>query len=140
MSQYIRTLVQHLSSTLQARNNCIKSDNLRWENKHNDRISALEKFLPSGSGIDRGTKFLDTESKPERLVFEFGFHHMDQNGYYDGWTDHTAIVTPAFDGIDIRITGRNHNDVKDYLADVFRTAMQQKLESHESDAYTLVKE
>lgn len=140
MGSYIRTLVQHLSSTLQARNHCQKTGNLLWENRHNDRINSLEKnHLPSGSGIDRGVKFLDVESRSDRLVFEFGFHHMDQHGYYDGWTDHKAVVTPAFDGINVHITGINRNQIKDYLHELFYTAMLQKLESLDDDSYVLVK-
>lgn len=136
---YIRTLAQHIANTLKARNNCRANDNRAWENRHNDRLNALEKFLPSGSGIDAGTKLDDARSTPTRLVLTLSFHHMDEHGSYDGWTDHEAIITPAFDGLDVRITGRNRNDIKDYLADVLHVALTQRLNSNENDTYTLEK-
>jgi hypothetical protein len=76
--------------------------------------------LPSGSGLDRGVS-LDSSSKPERLVFLAPFHHMDANGYYCGWTDYKIVLKPSFlfFGIDIRITGKDKNYVKDYLYDLF---------------------
>ena len=75
--------------------------------------------MPSGSGVDSGTKLLDN-STPDRLVFQADFHHMDENGFYDGWTEHQIIVTPSLAyGFNVRITGRNRNEIKDYLADLF---------------------
>ncbi len=86
---------------------------------HHELKAFIKDTAPSGSGIDNGTK-LDATSKPNRLVFTFGFHHMDENGYYDGWTTHTAVVTPSLVwGYDLRITGQNRNEIKDYLHDVF---------------------
>lgn len=74
---------------------------------------------PSGSGIDAGTK-LDDSSTKDKLVFAFGYHHMDEHGYYDGWTEHTAVVKPSMCfGYDLRITGRDRNGIKEYLASVF---------------------
>ena len=76
--------------------------------------------LPSGSWLDRGVS-LDSSSKPERLVFLAPFHHMDENGYYSGWTDYKIVVKPSFIhfGIDIRIIGKDKNYAKDYLNDLF---------------------
>jgi hypothetical protein len=49
---------------------------------------------------------------------------MTEGGMYDGWTEHTVVVTPSLAfGINIRITGRNRNDIKDYLHDVFHEAL-----------------
>lgn len=99
------------------------------ERNHED-IPSLEDLLPSGSGIDAGTKVDIARSKPNRIVLTFGYHHMDENGYYDGWTEHKAIITPCFDGwgIDVRITGRNRNGILDYLHDVFYWSLAQKTE------------
>lgn len=83
-------------------------------------IEAESENLPSGSGLDRGVKLSIEESRPEKLVFVAPFHHMDENGYYDGWTDHKIIVTPSLMwGHSIRITGQNKNQIKDYLSDLF---------------------
>ena len=98
---------------------CRNTGNAEWEAKHSEKLDELIHELPSGSGIDCGTKLLDN-STPDRLIFQADFHHMDENGYYDGWTEHQIIVTPSLTwGFNVRITGRNRNDIKDYLADLF---------------------
>lgn len=83
------------------------------------KLERLIDNLPSGSGFNSGCK-LDDSSKPDRLVISADFHHMDENGSYDGWTTHQVIVTPSLAyGYNLRVTGRNRNDIKSYIADVF---------------------
>jgi hypothetical protein len=36
-------------------------------------------------------------------------------------------VTPIFGGFDIRVTGRNRNDIKDYIAETFDSALNQDI-------------
>ena len=85
----------------------------------------VRKYTPSGSGLDNGTALDVKASKPERLVFVADFHHMDTNGYYDGWTCHTVIVTPSLAcGFVLRITGRDRYDIKDYLYEVYDQALR----------------
>lgn len=86
-----------------------------------NNIEQTCKNLPSGSGIDAGTKISMQESKPNKIVFAFSFHHMDEKGSYDGWTDHKAIFTPSFDfgGYKLRITGKDRNQIKNYLYELF---------------------
>jgi len=99
--------------------NAWKQCNEEWKEKHEDRINELLKILPSGSGIDQGIKFDWEESKKEKLIFTFGYHHM-KDGYYSGWTEHKLILTPSFfGGYDMKITGINRNMIKDYLYDAF---------------------
>jgi hypothetical protein len=85
------------------------------------QIKGMLQLLPFGSGIDKGIKFDWDNSKPNKLVFNFSFHHM-KDGYYNGWTDHKLILTPSFTvGYDMRISGKDKNDIKDHLHDVFST-------------------
>jgi hypothetical protein len=80
--------------------------------------------MPSGSGVDIGTKLDLGESTSDKLVFSASFHHMDEHGGYDGWTDHKIIVTPSLQfGFNLKITGRDRNQIKDYLSDIFHTAL-----------------
>lgn len=113
-------LASAMAMMLQAIDNCKASGNKEWEEKHKDRLDWLVRNeMPSGSGIDTGTK-LDDESTPERLVFTCSFHHMDESGGYDGWTEHKVIVTASLvHGIFIRVTGRDRNDIKEYLHEVY---------------------
>ena len=83
-----------------AMENCIQSKNSEWEERWRNRIEHVMSSAPSGSGFDNGTQ-LDSVTK-NKIVFTTAFHHMNDAGYYDGWTEHTVIVTPFFGGIDIQ--------------------------------------
>ena len=83
--------------------------------------------LPSGSGIDAGTK-LDDDSTPNRLIFHVPFHHLNDAGYYDGWTQHRVIVTASLSwGINIKVTGKDRNGIKEYLGDLFHEVLTQEV-------------
>lgn len=76
---------------------------------------------PRGSGLDSGT-FLDVHlSTTKKLILVTSFHHMDEHGGYDGWTEHKVVVTPEFQGFSLRITGRDRNGIKDYLGELFHS-------------------
>ena len=86
------------------------------------KIRQLESYLPSGSGIDNGTTVI--ECTPTKVVLECGFHHMDEHGYYNGWTHHRITVTPTFAGIVVKVSGSNRNWIKEYLADTYATCLE----------------
>ncbi len=128
--------------------NCRRSGNSEWLASHTATIDSLVKdFMPSGSGIDCGTKFdWDASScerqaageYPSRLVFLFSFHHMNENGMYDGWTEHKAIVRPSLQfGFSLTITGRNRNGIKEYLHEVFSADLSAELE-HTSEGFNRI--
>ena len=120
-------LYQQFAQTLQARINCEDGNN-EWFVRHGERIEALcKQHMPSGSGFDQGTTFNFEDSRRNRLVFDTAFHHMDENGSYCGWTSHQVIITPGFDCFALRVTGRNKNDIKDYIGDVFSIALNSEL-------------
>lgn len=98
-----------------------------WKDKHQDRIDDLMDAMPSGSGFDNGTRLDMDASHDDKLVFTTSYHHMNENGYYDGWTDHTVTVTPAFNGFHIRVSGRNRNDIKDYIGEVFHAVLSEEI-------------
>jgi len=115
---------QELATAVAARTNCINSNNTEWRDHWEDRIIKIVKDrMPSGSGVDCGTEFDLEESNDKKLVLHCSFHHMNDGGYYDGWTGHTITVTPGWSGPDIKISGRNRNDIKDYLGDLFHEAL-----------------
>lgn len=112
--------LSELANAIQAYKNCIKNENNEWMDKWDDAIQQANDKLPSGSGLDSGCKIVVSDSNRNKIVIAFSFHHMDQAGSYDGWTDHQLIITPAFiGGFDWRITGRNRNEIKQYLYDLF---------------------
>ena len=118
-----RKVYEILDVAVIARRNCSYSIvfNPEWEGKWDNLIRYICKnHLPSGSGFDCGTTVVEDECVSGRkLVLNFDFHHMDEHGYYDGWTSHKVIVTPYFDGIDVKITGalpRKYRMAKEYFA------------------------
>jgi hypothetical protein len=120
-----RKLYEQIASLIQARENCIKANNAEWKERHSEALENIEKnYLPSGSGIDSGSKILIDECKPNLIVLFVEFHHMNENGFYDGWTEHKLFITPSLtNDFDIRITGRNRNDIKDYLSECYNQAL-----------------
>lgn len=90
-----------------------------YKDVHEEAIEGYCELLPSGSGIDSGVKFNWGKSKPEKLIFDFAYHHMN-DGQYDGWTEHSVIITPSLPNkFNLKITGRDRDDIKEYLYDVF---------------------
>lgn len=126
-------LYQALSRRLTAYRNCFDKveTGQNWQHwrdmamTHEQAIRNLcADHLPSGSGLDAGVHFNMEESRPDQLILSADFHHMDKHGSYCGWTDHRVIVRPSLAfGFDLRITGRNRNGIKDYLSDIFNSAL-----------------
>lgn len=111
-------LYKALVSRIVARMNCIKTKNSEWETLHTLAIEKMMKGAPSGSGIDSGTALIAGSER--ELVFRANYHHMNNVGYYCGWTEHKIVVKPSLlTGIEISITGQNKNDIKDFLHGVY---------------------
>ena len=122
-------LYRKLASLVQAHINCEISGNKEWFEKHEARIEELVKnYMPSGSGFDCGTKIDLDKSTPEKLVFYTDFHHMNEVGYYDGWTEHRITVRPSLAfGFTLTISGKNRNEIKDYIHQVFDCALDEEV-------------
>ena len=96
-----------------------RARNEEWRDRYEASLKSIMATAPSGSGVDCGTKLME-QSTPEKLIFGFEFHHMNEQGYYTCWTEHQAIITPSMIfGFSLKITGRNKNDIKDYLGELF---------------------
>ena len=122
-----------LASLLQAIQNCQQSDNLIWKEKHEEALRKIMNTAPSGSGIDCGTgepEFFNERN--EKIKFHVSFHHMNEVGYYDGWTEHEITVRPSFiGGITLSISGRDRNGIKDYLHDVYHCWLTSEVDTSE---------
>ena len=126
----MRKLYENIANALLALRNCEKSGNTEWLNIWRERLELdLRDILPSGSGFDCGSKLDIEASKPNRLVFHTEYHHMDEGGFYAGWTKHAIIVTPSLaQGFDVRITGQDRNQIKDYIGIEFAYALNKEHE------------
>lgn len=122
-----------LARTLGAWIRCVEKGNEQWTNAHQETIDDIVETAPSGSGIDNGTTFDTKRSTPEKLRFGMSFHHMNDVGMYDGWTNHEIVVKPSLQfGCVLRITGRDRNDIKDYLHEVYSTWLEEEVEEYEN--------
>jgi len=120
---------QKIAALIVARNNCINPGNVEWFDKHTERLDEIAKnHLPSGSGVDSGTEIDLDRSTEKKIVLNTSYHHMNDGGMYDGWTDHTITATPSFDGFDLKVSGRDRNQIKDYLGDLFYHALMEEIE------------
>jgi hypothetical protein len=120
-NQFHYSNAQRLSQLVQARLNCLAMNPINdYYMKHEEIIKdIIDNSMPHGSGID-GENSIDMDRSTDKvLYFNFSYHFMNEAGYYDGWEDYTLVVKPAFIGIDMRIQGKNRNDIKDYLYETF---------------------
>lgn len=130
-----KPLYQHIALTLEALRNCEASGNTEWARRHRERVAEYENMLPSGSGFDTGTRISIEESTPDKLVLVTSYHHMDEHGTYDGWTDHKIVITPSLaHGFSMKIGGRDRNDIKDYIGEVYDCDLRQSFNPFEERA------
>lgn len=104
-------------------------DPYNYKKRWMEQLWNEEEKLPSGSGIDKGCRFILDDSKPNKIVIDIPYHHMDENGFYCGWNTYQVTLKPCFrTGIDIKIKCTIKGaDVKrwdrelviDYLYDLF---------------------
>lgn len=85
---------------------------------------------PTGSGIDAGIALDVPRSDACNLVFRLEFHHMDEDGCYNGWTNHIVRATGnlAF-GLDVKTRGQNRNGIKEYLSELFYQWLDSEIEA-----------
>lgn len=109
-------LYQRIARTIRAiNNNCKRDGKELWYARHCDTLQSYQEELPSGSGFDSGCKIRQTVAQNAFCV-DVAFHHMDEHGWYDGWSKHSVTVTAdlAF-GFEIKIKTTEPNDHADDL-------------------------
>lgn len=112
------------------------ANQLQFEEKTREMLSHVEDelqrvvnaYLPNGSGFNAGTEILEDECREDRLAFMVGYHHMNEHGYYEGWTHHKVIVTPSFTGFSIKVGGKDRNQIKDFIAETFHHCLAEQVE------------
>lgn len=129
---YDQPMYQILAQEVARRERLSKADHVDYFDgmAHTIRVQLdqlARDFLPSGSGCDAGTDIVWEDMRPNRLVLNVPFHHMDENGFYDDWTYHKVTIRPCLQfGFTMKIDGRNRNEIKDYLADLFDDCLRSK--------------
>jgi hypothetical protein len=128
-NSYTQPLYRIIAGLTEARENCRKAGNTEWYEKHGIRLARIaSNLLPHGGGFDNGTQIDTIKSKPSMIVLDTAFHHMT-DGLYDGWTGHTVIVRASLVHVlDIRVTGRDRNEIKEHIHETFFHALTQEYE------------
>lgn len=125
----MNTLANRFAIALDAMRNCEKHRNEKWLAIWSDRLDSMDSLLPSGGGFDAGSKLDRDKSTKERLVFTTSFHHMNEGGFYDGWTEHKVTVSASLiGGLNVAISGRNRNDIKEMIHQSFDYQLRQEFE------------
>lgn len=101
-----------------------------WANDAQETLDYIQAdILPSGSGFNSGCQIDLDESTAQRIVIRTSFHHMNETGYYSGWTDHRVTITPCLIwGHVLKISGKDKNGIKEYIGDVFANCLQSEFE------------
>jgi hypothetical protein len=128
----INTVIQTLSQLVAQLDNLNRSGASDTKTgPHRERCLAnmrqIERdFLPSGSGFDTGTR-ISVASTPQKIFLNTDFHHMDETGYTH-WTTHRVTVRPEFLGINIKVSGPDTNNFKDFAIEIFETALTTRIQ------------
>ena len=129
-----RIVYKEIASTIVALINCqnaeVQDENRKeWTERHQETLRLIAAHcLPSGSGMDGGCIIDLDQSTDEKIVLTLSFYHMDEQGGYDGWTDHSAIIKASlWNDLDIRITGRDRNGIKEYLHELIGCALREEM-------------
>ena len=95
-------LVEAIATAVLAHRNCIQSNNEVWMDRWTDRLGELEKLLPSGSGIDSGTKIHYEACSDSQVSLYSHYHVMNGDGFYVGWLSFDVTAKSSFIyGVDI---------------------------------------
>jgi len=107
--------------------NGVKLNN-EWVEVWEKNINELIETLPHGSGVDGETKFNYEESKNDKLIINSAYHFMDDNGFYDGWTDIQIILKPDWSRVDLNVKGifpKKYSDIRNYLEELFMESFEE---------------
>jgi hypothetical protein len=120
------TMAATFESIQQAIDNCKRSGNNEWEERWRVRLDKLIDHVPTWSGttLKRG----DVDVTSAAIRYDVSYHHMNDTGHWDGWTEHTITVRPAFHGVNVRVSGRDRNDVKDMIHEAVNHAFTLNVE------------
>lgn len=124
MSNPVKKHVLHLIGS-----QCDRANRMRKRLGEDDRFQAnldnaelhvrfyASEFLPHGSGIDNGCVVDIKKSSLSKIILSVDWHHMDEHGYYDGWSTYTVTIAATFgDMHHIKVTGgRKDETVKNCI-------------------------
>ncbi len=94
------------------------------------KLEKLEALLPSGCGIDDGTKINLEKSMPNMIILDSSYHCME-DGYYTEWVDFEVTILPSLAQeyyMEIEIDGDDIVNLSDYLHETYGISLSEKVE------------
>lgn len=118
-----KPVYQVLAGLQYAITNCRKSGNKEWEDRHHTRFDKLAvKYIARNTAGDFSC---DPQIGFDILKFGVEIQHF-KDGVYSERTQHTVTVRPSLAyGFTITVSGRNVNDIKDAIVEMFDSALRQ---------------
>lgn len=147
-----QTLCSLLASLVDAYHRCClhtaNEAQREWASRHAQTVAQLTDLLPHGSGLDGVVLCEIALSTEDKLVITAEYHHMNENGYYDGWATYTLTVRPSLaHGFTVHASGGSREarryaaDTREYLAEIFEAALRQHVAfDRATGTYTLASE
>lgn len=132
-----KPVAYQIAATAVAHQNCVRSGNSVWRKRHKARLDKIEReCLPYGTRIVSATA--------NELVFETSYHHMNEHGYYCGWSYHLVNVTSTFLGLDVQIVDSSWDTEDeidreaslDYIAETFEFMLSETCMTHDDRLLT----
>lgn len=120
-----RPIYAAMAEAITAYQNCVAKGNELWANRWLDRLKQLENLLPVGSG----SGFFDVHlfalyRFKEEIRIDLSYLFTDEHGVYDGYRDYQVVIKPSlFLGVKLTVKGRDRNDIKTYIRDVYYQAL-----------------
>ena len=123
-------LYQELASLLKWR----KTVNEEYQKQLEDKLDILTNYLPSGSGFDDGSVVDVNKSNNNKIIIHSAYHHLDNNGFYDGWSNFSIIIKPdLMFGFTLTLIGNTtirkyfDCDFRNYVIDIFSDTLHKKI-------------
>ncbi|MFY7937382.1 MAG: hypothetical protein ACOVOQ_08395 [Flavobacterium sp.] len=87
----------------------------------------LNPVIKDGNRIEAGC-VISLKSTKKRIVIDTLYWHTNDSDETSRCTAHQVVITPSFeDEINIRITGKNEDNVKEYLHNIFRESLMSEI-------------
>jgi len=108
-----KPMYEYLAQWIDAYHRSVERGATDWVENHRATIEAA---IDATAPYD--LKFDFDESNGEKLLMWMEYHHMNEQGMWDGWESYSIRVKGSLQfGTDIYIGGRDRHDVKEMLYD-----------------------
>lgn len=124
-----------------------RNRNHPWIEKWEAELEQLENMLPHGSGLDGVVEIDRSATSSDKITIVFDYHHMDEFGGYQGWSEWRLVVSADLLGLTYDLecvedceyrtsdgdeewtyTASEDDSLMDYFVETFDIALQREVE------------